>query len=185
MRGLITYVLASLILLNIGGYHALFIVIQKNSSEILTQKLDDHSYNPDESFLVKMPLRLPYALNSRDFERVDGKFEFEGKTYRLVKQKMSDDTLHVVLLEDRIDNYINKVKTDFAKSLTDQPLSNSKSAGSKIFTQLIKDYFSPDFYLETANRGWLANGTLKQYLNFYSFQISSLSFIPPEVVTTT
>jgi hypothetical protein len=68
MRGILAYALVFLILLNIGGYHALFLGIQINSTNQLIKKLDANAFNPDETLLVKVPITVPYASDSKDFE---------------------------------------------------------------------------------------------------------------------
>ncbi len=158
----------------------MFLGIQINSTNQLIKKLDANAFNPDETLLVKVPITVPYASDSKDFERVNGTFEYEGQIYRLVKQKLYKDTLHVVILQDKVGSHLNKTKNDFAKSLSDQPLKENKSHGSKIFKQLLKDYLINKVTMEMANAGFFQLNTLTNYLNSYSFSISRLLIIPPE-----
>ncbi|MDQ3394596.1 MAG: hypothetical protein M3512_10870 [Bacteroidota bacterium] len=180
MRGLIAYLLSILVLLNFGGYHALFLGLQHRTSENLLNKLDANTFDHEEAFLVKVPLTVPYASDSKDFERVNGEFIHEGQVYRLVKQKLSKDTLHVVVLEDKLGTYINKVKTDLVKSLSDLPKKDN-SPSSKIFKLIIKDYINTIVVIEVASIGWSDSNPLKSYINFYSFKNLSKYFIPPPV----
>jgi hypothetical protein len=46
----------------------------------------------DETILLKIPVAVPYQIDSEGYERVDGEFEHQGEFYRLVKQKYQNDT---------------------------------------------------------------------------------------------
>ena len=72
----------------------------QNNVEML-EKLDLEDYNEAEMITVKIPISVPYASDSEEFERVDGLFEHKGEFYRLVKQRLFLDTLYVVCVKDQ------------------------------------------------------------------------------------
>jgi hypothetical protein len=118
----------------------------------LIQKLDDNAYNASEAITFKMPITVPYNTDSRDFERVDGEFEHNGDVYRLVKQKLAQDTLYIVCVKDQESKKINQVLADYVKTFTDKPASAKQ--GAKTAPTLIKDFISFSVAISNTSSGW-------------------------------
>lgn len=132
-----------------------------HASQELTVKLDNNTYSKEETFLFKMPLTLPYQINPHGYERVDGKFEHNGEYFRLVKQKLENDTLFIVCIRDHKEKQLTKVMKDFAKLSTDVPISKQ---GQSLLAKLIKDYESNATPGTVLMNGWSLSIPVKVYL---------------------
>ena len=118
----------------------------------MIQKLDAEDYSESETITIKLHISIPYAVDSKSFERIDGKFEHNGEFYRLVKQKLSQDTLYIVCVKDNENKIIDQAMTSFVKTFTDKPADNHSS--SKIVISFIKDYIPHTFAMHHLSSGW-------------------------------
>lgn len=134
------------------GYYGVFLGLQYQNDKEMIQKLDAEDYSESETKIIKIPILIPYATDSKGFERVDGKFQHNGEFYRLVKQKLSKDTLYIVCVKDNENKIIDQAMSSFVKTFTDQPIDNSSS--SKIVISFIKDYIPHTFAVRHLSFGW-------------------------------
>jgi len=152
MRKGVALIMLFVFLLNVLGYYGIFVGLRLRNVQELVQKLDDNAYKASEAITFKMPITVPYNIDSRDFERVDGEFEHNGEVYRLVKQKLSQDTLYIVCVKDQESKKINQVLADYVKTFTDKP--SSAKQGAKTTPSLIKDYISFAVAISNTSTGW-------------------------------
>lgn len=174
----ITLILLVIFLLNVVGYYGVFVGLRFSSEVAMRQQFDAENYNQQE-VTIKVPLSIPYASDSRDFERVDGEFEHEGQVYRLVKQKLQSDTLYIVCVKDQQTQTINQALADYVKTYTDKPI-NAKQ-GTKTIAQFTKDFISCTTSVESLTNGW--NFSTRQIISsseLYSFQFNQHIVQPPE-----
>lgn len=141
MRKFSSIALAFLILLNVLGYYGIFVGLGYKNTRELTRQLDNDRYDESNTVLIKVPIAVPYAGNS-DYERVDGDFTHGGQVYRLVKQKLSNDTLFVVCIKDERGTAINRAFADYVKTFSDKS-PDSKSNQRDQFS-FIKEYVVRD-----------------------------------------
>jgi hypothetical protein len=152
VRKSLSIVLIILLLFNVLGYYGLFIGLRYQNSQDLLQRLDHERYAETETVTIKIPLAIPYASDDKDFERVDGEFEYNGEFYRLVKQRLQHDTLFLVCLKDQGSKRIHKALADYVKTFTDKPV-NAKH-GAKGLPSFIKEYLSTTCPIKHASLGW-------------------------------
>ena len=93
MKKLAAILFLTLFLFNIIGYRLVFYFVQQENDITLETSLDKAEYNESELITIKVPISLPYQTNWKDFERVDGEINFEGKIYKYVKRKVEDGQL--------------------------------------------------------------------------------------------
>lgn len=168
-----------LLLLNVVGYYGILEGLKRQSGVALMEKFDAESHNTEEEITIKVPITIPYAASYSEFERVDGEFEHQGQVFRLVKQKLQNDTLFIVCMKDVGSSKINQELADYVKSYTDKPV-NSKQ-GIKTFQLLSKDYISSSITIQSVSSGWsssVANQSLAS--NFYFFDFNQKVIQPPE-----
>ncbi|MEJ0054441.1 MAG: hypothetical protein WDN75_01575 [Bacteroidota bacterium] len=178
MRKFFSILFIVLILLNIVGYYGLFLGLEYRNNRAMMQKLDIDDYSPSETVILKIPIAIPYVSDSPSFERVNGHFHYEGEFYRLVKQRLSGDTLHVICIKDVKDKQIQGALARYAETFTDRPADNSTS--SKAIFDAGKDYFSPVFSLDHLSSGWSGDVRLStSFLNISSIFCASIVH-PPE-----
>ena len=100
-------------LFNVGGYHIVFWGLRVQTDRELSNRLDANLYDPEETIQLRIPIALPYPIQSHDFQRVDGRFEHNGQQYKLIKHKLQSDTLYVVCLRDHATRQLVTTMTDY------------------------------------------------------------------------
>lgn len=151
MRKLISISLIVLLLFNVLGFYGVFIGLRYKTSQDLIQRLDTNDYADAETFTIKVPMTLPYQEDQDTFERINGEIEYQGNVYRLVKQKLSHDTLYIVCLSDSQAKHINNAMHDYVKTFADKAADSKQNI--KTFT-FIKDYLPTKIVLTSDIAGW-------------------------------
>ena len=162
LKRIVSIFLVFLLLFNTLGFYGLLQGLRYKSTLDLVTRLDNHRYSEDETILLKIPVAVPYQIDSEGYERVDGEFEHQGEFYRLVKQKYQNDTLFMVCIKDQASKRIEQAVTDYVKTFTDKPI-NTKHNG-KGTTNFVKDYLPSFFTIHPISNGWnseLAYGVTK------------------------
>jgi hypothetical protein len=174
----ITFILLLLFLLNIVGFYGVFVGLKLSTQAALRQQFDADNY-ANQEVTIKVPITLPYASDSKGYERVDGDFEHNGQVYRLVKQKLQSDTLYIVCVKDNHTQKINQVLADYVKSYTDKPSSTKQS--TKTISVFSKDFLTTTTCVEISCGGWRFSAfrsTKKSDL--YNFTFTTHLAQPPE-----
>lgn len=130
MRNIFAILLLTVHLFNLTGYAIFFQYCMQKSDEAITATIDASHYEDNELMQVKVPLHMPYVINS-DFERVDGQIEYKGVHYNYVKRKVSNDTLYLLCLPNKAKTALASAKANYTKTVNDIP-SGKKDAGSLI-----------------------------------------------------
>jgi hypothetical protein len=162
------------------GYYAVFLGLKYQNDSYIILQLDAENYSEFEAITVKIPISIPYVADSRSFERVDGKFEYKGEFYRLVKQKFSQDTLHIVCVKDHRTKLIDEAMTSFVETFTDNPVDSH--ANSKITIGFIKDYVPQTFGLLNQSYGWESSVAKPSFCKALKSTFSPSIIHPPERV---
>ena len=160
------------------GYYGVFLGLQYENDRTMIQRLDAEDYSSSETVTIKIPLTVPYAVDSRSFERVDGKFEHKGEFYRLVKQRLAGDTLYVVCIKDHHNKRINEAMSSFVKTFTDKPVD--QHSGSKIVINFIKDYIQQSFTIQHLSVGWAADVVKENSCSIIESTFHTSILHPPE-----
>ena len=178
VRKLFSILFALLLLLNVMGYYGVFLGLQYKNDREMIQKFDAENYSDSEIVTIKIPISIPYASDSKEFQRVDGKFEHNGEFYRLVKQKLSQDTLYVACVKDYENKRIDDAMTSFVKTFTDKPVDNQSSA--KIVITFIKDYIPQSFTVQHLTLGWETDVVKESSCSVLKSSFNSTIIHPPE-----
>ncbi|HYG18755.1 MAG TPA: hypothetical protein VD816_07495 [Ohtaekwangia sp.] len=152
MRKTTSFALILILLFNVAGYYGIFLGFHYTHTNRLVQRLDNAAYDTSQTITIKIPIAIPYAAGTGEFERVDGAFEQNGESYRLVKQKLQHDTLYMVCIKDKGTNRIRQALADYVKTFTDKPV-NAKHGG-KVMTGFIKDFLLTSVHITAASPGW-------------------------------
>lgn len=179
MRKLISFGLIGLFLLNVLGYYGLFFGLQYKNNLSINQQLDLDKYNEDQAITIKFPITIPYATDSRDFERVNGEFEYNGEFYRLVKQRLTRDTLHIICVKDLQSKRIHRALTTYVKTFSDKPVDNSQGS-SKSTIDFIKDYLPQTLSFTNTLSGWMHELLKPEFVSFFVSEFCSSIIHPPE-----
>ena len=140
-------------LFNVGGYYLVFLGLRINADHQLAYKLDRDQYSTVDTHVFKIPLTLPYGLNHEGYQRVEGTFEHNGEFYKLVKQKLENDTLHVVCVKDHQQKVLTDTFDNYTRLSNDLPASAQKD-GLNLLSKLSKDFESNILIEIVMTDGW-------------------------------
>lgn len=127
-------------LFNVGGYFLALWALEFRASAELSSRINQALYSEDETIEIRIPITLPYPLQDRDFERVDGKFEYHGEFYQLIKHKMEGDALVIVCIKNDEQKKVVETISEYVKITNDLPGAAKKAFS--LFGKLLKDYES-------------------------------------------
>ena len=125
--------------------------LRYQSNREIKEKLDSEAYVTNETLSIKIPYTLPYQIDWKEYERVDGEFDHNGEFYKLVKHKLERDTLYVVYIKDHRETDLFKSLVDFVQASADNPVSQKTIA---LIKTLVKDYIPTSNTLHVASMGW-------------------------------
>jgi len=167
-----------LLLFNALGFFGLFVGLRYKTASDLVERLDNNQYMEDETVTIKVPMTIPYHLDS-EYERVDGEIEHNGEFYRLVKQKLQKDTLYIVCIKDQDSKRIKQALADYVKTFTDKPV-DAKHAG-KFLTSFIKDFLPTSIEITPASAGWNHEVSLAGIFDSFSSRSIAVVSPPPQI----
>ena len=134
----------ALFLFNLVGYRLWFYYAQQHADEQLQASLDNNGYNEDDLIEIKVPLSIPYQINQKSFERIDGEVNIKGKIFKYVKRKITDGQLVLLCIPDQTKMRLQNAKVDFFKNTNDISVNTAskKSEHSKAsaFKNLTTEY---------------------------------------------
>jgi hypothetical protein len=178
VKKLVSISLVLLLLFNAMGFYTIFIGLEYKNEARLLQSFDNDSYDLNNTITIKVPVSIPYASNQEEFERVNGEFNYQGYSYRMVKQKYAMDTLHIICVKDVEGKRIHQALGDYVKNLVGQaPVTKGNG---KVVLSFLKDYFQPLFAVVHTCTGWSSTIQLHSAnSNFLSFYFADIVH-PPE-----
>jgi len=178
VKRIITICLLFVFLLNALGFYGILVGLRWQNSREVNERLEADNYSEAEARTFKIPLTIPYGADSRDYERVEGEFAYEGETFRLVKQRMYRDTLYLVCVKDIKAKEINQALSDYVKTFTDKPVSPKQSL--KISFDFSKDFLSSLVSVNQNSKGWERSADLSSKPRVFIESFTSSLVHPPE-----
>jgi hypothetical protein len=106
----------------------LFVARQYQVNYEMQVYLDKNDIDKSQTFVIKIPVMLPYQVDWKNDEISRGSFQYQGKYYEKVKQILKQDTLFVYCIE-------NKQKTDLKAEITLHTQQNLGESASQIPTK--------------------------------------------------
>lgn len=174
----LSWLLITLLLGNVFGYYGVFLGLAYRNDLAMIRALDTESYSEAEAITFKVPIAVPYATNARDYERVNGQFESNGEFFRLVKQKLAQDTLYIVCVKDSENKRIHEALADLVKTFTDRQ-GTHESSGQPVLA-FTKDYMACTVAILCEASGWESGVANARALNMLIPTFSSSIIHPPE-----
>lgn len=178
MKKLIAIFLVFLVLFNALGFYGLIIGLRYKTGLDLTERLDNEEYSEKETVTLKVPMALPYHIDSEVYERIDGEIEHEGEFYRLVKQRLEKDTLYIVCIKDHDSKRIKQALSDYVKTFTDKPVDSKQAL--KAFAGFIKDFLPSTIDIKPASSGWNYSVALTDFSDSFSNRSLAVFSPPPQ-----
>ncbi|MBL0741411.1 hypothetical protein [Chryseolinea lacunae] len=135
-----------------GGYYLVYWVAKSRAKKDILVRLDADNYSSNDLVVISVPISLPYPLQQKDYERVDGEFEHRGEYYHLVKQRLENDTLFMVCIKDHKKKKLVNVLHEYANLTNNLPASAQHTLD--LFAKLFKNCSSVESTSVSADAGW-------------------------------
>jgi len=111
------------------GYRALFFTLEQQWEQKVQIAFDNQDYDEADLVMITTPLMLPYVTDTKDFQRVDGEINVNGKVYRYVKSKVENGEYVLLCLPDQYQQKLEKGKRDIAGNADETLLNGGKKQG--------------------------------------------------------
>lgn len=154
MKRILSFTLLLIFLFNVVGYYGVYHFARRQLNAALLNRLDAEAYTEKETFTLKLPLAIPYAVNNGGYQRVDGSFRYNGEIFKLVKQKFEQDTLYIVCIRDHEEEKLSTLMADFVKASNDVATSTNSL---KLLSCFAKDYVTTSELESIQSSGWAAD----------------------------
>lgn len=170
----------ALFLLNVLGYYGIYHGLLVKSSNDLSTQMEGDIDARGGTMTIKIPLTLPYAVDSREYENINSQFEFEGEVYQLVKQKLVKDTLYLVGIKDERSSMWSKALAEYVMSFSDTNNDDNDSQDISANPGFIKDFISHSISVTGQVAGWVVSmepsSTVRDFVHSFSASVVH----PPE-----
>ena len=139
----------------------------------MVANLDQNNYTDAELISIKVPAtHLSSYVNTKEFQRVDGKIEIEGVQYNYVKRRFSEDSLELLCIPNKTATRIQTAKNEFFKLVNDlqHPGQSKKSdQHSSSYKGFNAEYFSNSQSFAISNL--MLAGRKQVIIIYYRFQL--------------
>ena len=120
MKRIAAILLLSLLLFNWVGYEFYTAILQDRADKTMVANLDREKYSDADLISIKVPaVHLSSYVNSKEFQRVDGKIEIEGVQYNYVKRRFTEDSLELLCIPNKTSTSIQTARNEFFKLVND------------------------------------------------------------------
>lgn len=143
MKKTAAILILGILLFNWTGYRLLTSYLEDRANIALEAQLDNNNYNQSDLISIKIPSTLPYYINSKEYDRVDGEIEIEGKHYNYVKRRLYNDSLEYLCIPNEAKMKLGNARDEFFKFVNDLQHSNSgkKQGSNSLFGKnLLSEY---------------------------------------------
>jgi uncharacterized protein (DUF2164 family) len=157
LKKLISISLILVFLFQFIGYYFMNMGLRYQAKTEIAKRLEAERYSESETITFKVPLAVPYGVDSKDYERINGEFEHNGEFYKLVKQKLLHDTLYIVCINNKAEKQLVADMANFIKLSTDLPSSSKEN--STVVNNLLKEFVSQSSLELVTLAGWSLDRT--------------------------
>ena len=120
MKRIAAILLLSLLLFNWVGYELYTAILQDHADKTMVDNLDQNNYTDADLISIKVPAtHLSSYVNTKEFQRVDGKIEIEGVQYNYVKRRFTEDSLELLCIPNKTATQLQTAKNEFFKLVND------------------------------------------------------------------
>lgn len=121
------------------GYYAFYISFDSHIESKWKDEVYDMEFGELEERIMEVPLTVPYMSFQEDFQVTNTRFEKDGKYYRAIKQRYTNDTLQIVYVPDTARKVLDNTIQKWISSLTDDELPQDQGSKS-LLKNFVKDY---------------------------------------------
>ncbi|KIC96004.1 hypothetical protein OI18_02095 [Flavihumibacter solisilvae] len=167
-------------LFNFAGYALLFEFFISRADARHQRRIEAGAYNESRLKVLKVPLRLPYQTDWKEYERVDGTIEIAGVYYSYVKRKISQDTLYLVCLPNDAKTSLKKASNNYGQETNGIQGSTEKSDKSVKKPVLGSDYCEQSLLTATSSMSSIISKEFPRTIESCRTAILPAAFIPPD-----
>jgi hypothetical protein len=121
------------------GYYAFYISFDTHIESKWEDEVYEIEFGELEERIMEVPLTVPYMSFQEDFQVTNTRFEKDGKYYRAIKQRYTNDTLQIVYVPDTARKVLDNTIQKWISSLTDDELPQDQGSKS-LLKNFVKDY---------------------------------------------
>ncbi len=133
------------LLFNSFGYRILGYLLEQRANRISEVQLDNNHYKESDLIEIKIPFKLPYSTEWKEFERINGEIEINGKYYKYVKRKVIVDSLVLLCLPDHQKARLESAHGRFFELVHGLKLPHQKkSESTSVFKTLISEFITKE-----------------------------------------
>jgi hypothetical protein len=140
LKKVFAIVMLAVLVFNMGGYMLLFQYFIEVSDQVANQQISKGYYNPDELVEIKIPIRMPYVQEQRQYENISGQIQLKGSFYNYVARKMTRDTMYVKCIPNYAKTKLENNNVIAGKDVSDSPLTKKNHLPFLKKTGLDNDY---------------------------------------------
>jgi len=130
----------AVLVFNMGGYMLLFQYFIRASDQFANEQISKGYYKPNELVEIKIPIRMPYVQEQRQYENIAGQIQLKGNCYNYVALKMTRDTMYVKCIPNYTKTKLVNDNVITAKDVSDSPLAKKNHVPQLKKTGLDNDY---------------------------------------------
>ena len=120
MKKIAAILLIGILLFNWVGYQLYTAVMEQRADEKMIASLNENNYSESDLISIKVPAgHLSFYVNSKEFERVDGKVEIDGIQYNYVKRRYVNDSLELLCIPNEKATQLKTAREEFFKLVND------------------------------------------------------------------
>ena len=184
MKRIASILLLCILFFNWFGYRILSDYYEHQADVVLEQKLDNSDYDESQLIEIKVPLKLPYQTNWKEFERFDGEIEVDGVHYKYVKRAVYNDSLILLCLPNEGKMKLLSARDEFFKLVNDiqdpsQGKKSDKSNSLSVKNPVTEYYATHNNWLIPKLTALFSQGYRNNFC-FYSSDFSTRLTKPPE-----
>lgn len=148
MKKIFAIAMLLVLVFNMGGYMLLFQYFIKQSDNIANEQISRGLYKSSELVELKIPVRMPYVQEQRQYENISGHIELNGNSYNYVAMRMTRDTMFVKCIPNYEKTRLVSEKVIMGKEISDLPLSKKSNVPVMKKSDVDTDYNYSSFYYD-------------------------------------
>ena len=164
----------TVLLFNSIGYRIVSSILENRADDLLEAKINAEQFDESELIEIKIPIKLPYHTEWKEFERYSGEVEVNGTYYKYVKRKVVVDSLILLCIPNNSRLIFESSRDKFFELVNNLKAPLEKKANS-ILKNLITDYLQKDNSFTLS----ILPLAIKSFKTYYAFHVSQISLEKP------
>jgi hypothetical protein len=128
LKKILAIFMLAVLVFNTGGYMLLYQYFIHESDQFANEQISKGYYKPEELVEIKIPIRMPYVQEQREYENISGQIQLKGNCYNYVALKMTRDTMYVKCIPNYTKTKLVNDNVITAKEVSDSPLAKKNHA---------------------------------------------------------